>query len=197
MSRTITGAMAAQLALKQIAPVFFVEMDFLSGFVRMWNGLGTLSWNGQSWLGGGQLMSLSQVEETREIEATTLSMSLSAVDPVMVSVAYGDFSQGRPAKIWLGLIDVASGQVVSDPVAIFQGRMDTISDEDSGESATITVSAESNLADLRRLRARFFTDQDQQRLFSNDRSFRFIPSIQDRNIFWGAREGSPQIAQNT
>lgn len=195
MSRSLSGSMSAELALKQIAPVFFIELSFLSGFVRMWNGLGTINWNSQSWLGGGQLMSLSQIEETREIEATTLSMTLSAVDPTMVSLAYGDFSQGRPAKIWLGLLNTALGTVIDDPVAIFQGRMDTISDEDSGDTATITVSAESNLADLRRLRARFYTDQDQLRLFSGDRSLRFIPSLQDRNIFWGAREGSPQIAQ--
>lgn len=193
MSRTLTGAMAAQLAAKQLAPIFFVELNFLSGFVRMWNGIGPITWNGKVWLGGGQLMSISQVEETREIEATTLTMSLSAVDSTMVATAYGDFSQGRSGKVWLGILNVATGQVVTDPVAISQGRMDTISDEDSGEEATISVSVESNLADLRRLRARYFTDQDQQRFYSGDRSLRYLPSLQDRPVYWGVREGSPAL----
>lgn len=193
MSRSLTGSMAAQIAAKQLAPIFFVELDFLGGFVRMWNGIGTLSWNTYDWLGGGNLMAISQVEETRAVESTSLSLSLSGVDPALVSLAYGDFSQGRAAKIWLGVLDVPSAQIVADPIAIFQGRMDMIGDTDDGEAAVITVSAESNLADLKRVRARYLTDQDQQRLFAADRSLRYLPNLQDRPVYWGVREGSPQL----
>lgn len=193
MARTLTGSVSTALAGKQLAPVTFIEADFSGGYARMWNGIGSINWDSKTWLGGGQLLAISQIEESRHIEATSLSVSLSGVDPTMVSVAYGDFSQGRPLRVWLALMDVPNGLVISDPVPIFQGRMDTISDTDTGEQAVITVTAESNLADLKRVRARFYTDQDQQRLFAGDRSMRYLPSLQDRPVYWGVREGSPQL----
>lgn len=195
MSRSLPGAMTSAVAQTALAPVILVELDFSSGFVRVWNGVGTLPWNGEQWLGTGGLMALSQIEETREIEAVGLSMTLSGVPSAMVSVAYGDFSQGRPAKVWLGALNVDTGALVSDPVAIFQGRMDTISDSDDGAEALITVTAESNLADLKRLRTRFLTDQDQQRIYPGDRSLRYLSSLQDRPVYWGSRQSSPPLQQ--
>lgn len=195
MSRSLTGAMASALAAKQVVPVIFAELDFLSGFVRMWSGTGSIVWDGKTWLGVGLLMAIGQFDEVSAIEATSTAISLSGVPPSMISQAYGDFSQGRAAKLWLGLLDVNSSQVIADPVSIFQGRMDTISDSDNGEEATITVSAESNLADLKRLRTRFHTDQDQQRLFPGDRSLRFLPSMQDRPVLWGTKDATTKLVQ--
>jgi len=189
MSRTIAAPTEAELAQSQLAPVLFVELDFASGFIRMWSGVGPITWDSKTWTGGGELLEVSSIEETRSVEATAASITLSGVPSTLVSVAYSDFSQGRPVRIWLGLLNVTTGAVLADPVQIFAGRMDTIGDSDSGDTATIAVSAESNLADLDRLRARFYTDQDQQRIFEGDRSLRYIPSMQDRPITWGTSGG--------
>lgn len=195
MSRTIAPATQAELAQSQLAPVLFVELDFASGFIRLWSGVGPITWAGQTWTGGGQLLEVSSIEETKAVEATAASITLSGVPSELVAVAYGDFSQGRPVRIWLGLMNMNNGTILENPVQIFAGRLDTIGDADSGETATIAVSAESNLADLDRLRARFYTDQDQQRIFEGDRSLRYIPSMQDRAITWGsAGSGSAPTA---
>lgn len=196
MTRQIAVPTQVELAQPQLAPILFVELDFASGFIRMWSGVGPITWDGQTWTGGGQLLEVSSIEETKAVEATAASITLSGVPSELVSVAYGDFSQGRPVRIWLGLLNVTTGAVLADPVQIFAGRMDTIGDSDSGETATIAVSAESNLADLDRLRARFYTDQDQQRIFESDRSLRYIPSMQDRPITWGT-VGSANVPQAT
>lgn len=185
MSRSIAAPTQAELAQDQLAPVLFVELDFASGFIRLWSGVGPITWDSKTWTGGGQLLEVSSIEETKAVEATAASIQLSGVPSELVSVAYSDFSQGRPARIWLGLLNVNNGAVLADPVQIFAGRMDTIGDSDAGSTATIAVSAESNLADLDRLRARYYTDQDQQRIFEGDRSLRYIPSMQDRSITWG------------
>ena len=86
--------------------------------------------------------------------------------------------------------------MIADPIQIFAGRMDTISDQDDGTTAQIAVTAESNLADLDRLRVRYLTDQDQQRLFEADRSLRFISSVQDRPVYWGtnSKAGAPSAS---
>lgn len=194
MTRTIATATQDELAKAQLAPIIFVELDFASGFIRMWSGVGPIIWNGQTWTGGGQLLEVSSIEETKAVESTAASITLSGVPSELVAVAYGDFSQGRPVRIWLGMLNPTTGAVLADPVQIFAGRMDTIGDSDSGETATIAVSAESNLADLDRLRVRYYTDQDQQRLFESDRSLRYIPSMQDRPITWGT-VGSINVPQ--
>ena len=185
MARTLSGSMATEVAKASVAPIVFVELDFDSGFVRCWNGVGPITWNSETWIGGGELMAISNIEETQDIEATAVALTLSGVPSTLVSIAYADFSQGRPVRVWLGMFELATGAIIADPIQIFAGRMDTISDQDSGETATITVSAESNLADLDRLRVRYFTDQDQRRLFEADFSFRYMPSMQDRPVHWG------------
>ena len=197
MVRTLSGSMTTEVAKSAIAPVMFVELDFTSGFVRAWNGQGPIDWNGKTWLGGGEFMGISAIEESKAIEATSVSLTLSGVPSALVAVAYGDFSQGRPAKVWLGMFDVNAGAVIADPIQIFAGRMDTISDQDDGTTAQIAVTAESNLADLDRLRVRYFTDQDQQRLFESDRSLRYMSSVQDRPVYWGTanKSGSPTASR--
>lgn len=197
MSRTIAAPSQTALASPELVPVLFVELDFASGFIRFWGGVGPITWDGKTWTGGGQLLEVSQIDETQSVEATAAQITLSGVPSTLVSVAYSDFSQGRPVRIWLGLLDVTSGAVLADPVQIFAGRMDTIGDQDSGDTATISVSAESNLADLDRLRVRYYTDQDQQRLFPADRSLRYMPSMQDRPVHWGQRHaiGAPTATQ--
>jgi hypothetical protein len=185
MTRDLTTGMAAEVAKAALAPLIFLELDFSSGFVRVCTGVGTIRWDGKDWSGAGYLLGLSPAEETSSIEATSMSFTLSGVPSALVATAYGDFSQGRAARMWLSAYDLGAGAIISDPVLIFAGRMDTISDDDDGATAQITVTAESNLADLSRPRTRFFTNQDQQRLFSGDRSLRFVTGMQDRQVYWG------------
>lgn len=193
MSRTIPGAMQTELAADKLAPIVFCELDFSSGFVRVWNGIGTMVWDAKQWIGAGQFMGVGPIEETRDIEAIGVTLTLSGVPSALIAVAYGDFSQGRPARLWIGALNVDTGALVSDPVAIFQGRMDTISDSDDGDTALITVTAESHLADLKRIRARFYTHQDQQRIYPGDLSLRYLSSLQDRPVYWGSRQTSPAL----
>lgn len=193
MSRELTGGMAGEIVKAELAPVVFIEGDFSGGYARMWNGVGPIVWDAKTWLGGGRLLSFGPVQETRAVEATRMSVALSGVDSSLVSVAYGDFSQGRSLIVWLGAMDQRTAQIVSDPVQVFAGRMDTISDSDDGSEAVITVTAESSLADLKRIRTRFLTDQDQQRFYPGDRALRYIPNLQDIPIFWGVEGNVPDL----
>jgi hypothetical protein len=48
MSRDVTTAFATALADQNLRPVIFFEGQFASGWVRIWSGLGEVSWNGES-----------------------------------------------------------------------------------------------------------------------------------------------------
>ena len=59
MSRDLTLAFATALADQSLRPVIFFEGQFASGSVRIWSGLGEVSWHvkagrvlGRSWASG-------------------------------------------------------------------------------------------------------------------------------------------------
>jgi hypothetical protein len=184
--RLISAALEADTVAPALTPIILVELDFPGGFVRMWSGLGPLSWDGKTWFGAGHLGEVSPVEETVEVRSAGVAFSLSGIPSELVSLTYGEHYQGRSATMWFGTLD-AAGQVTVAPHKVWSGRMDVISDEDDGTTATLTVQAESRLVDLERPRVRRFTDEDQRQLYPGDTGLRFIAGLQNKDIQWGPK----------
>lgn len=185
MSRGISVGMTAEVAANELRPVLLAFFDFAGGAVRMWNGYRNLVWDGNTYTASGTFGSISPVEESLDLSAKGASIQLSGIPTDVLALALSDDYQGRPAKIWLGAID-SSGALVTSPVLIFGGRMDTMSLADAGETGTLTLTCESHLIDLNRSRERRYTDQDQRIDYPTDRGFEFVAGLQDKNIVWGA-----------
>ena len=184
MSRNLTTAVQNQLAASELEPFFAIKLAFDSGDVRVWTGYNDITIASETYIGGGQLLSISPIQETVEIAARGVNMSLNGINSSLVSVALTESYQGRSAKVYLGVI--SSGAVVSDPYLVFDGRMDVMTIEDAGETANISLSAESRLIDLERARVRRYTDNDQQNQFAGDTGLRFVADLQDKEIAWGS-----------
>ena len=58
MNRNATAAFVAALSDQDLRPVIFFEGEFASGWVRLWSGLGDVSWNGRTWSGAGSLLGI-------------------------------------------------------------------------------------------------------------------------------------------
>ena len=184
MRRSLTTAVQNQLAASELEPFFAIKLAFDSGDVRIWTGYTDITVASETYIGGGQLLSISPIEETVEIAAKGVQFGLNGIDSSLVSVALTENYQGRSAKVYLGVL--SSGAVVSDPYLLFDGRMDIMTIEDAGDTATITLSAESRLIDLERPRVRRYTNSDQQNQFPGDTSLRFVADLQDKEIAWGS-----------
>jgi hypothetical protein len=184
MSRNLTTAVQNELAASELQPFFAIKLAFDSGDVKLWTGYGDITVASETYTGGGQLLSISPIEETVEIAARGVNLALNGINSSLVSVALTESYQGRSAKVYLGVI--SSGAVVSDPYLVFDGRMDVMTIEDSGDTANISLSAESRLIDLERARVRRYTDNDQQNQFAGDTSLRFVADLQDKEIAWGS-----------
>jgi hypothetical protein len=65
---------------------------------------------------------------------------------------------------------------------------------DGADSLSITVSAENKLIILNRDKVLRYTDQDQKRLFPNDKGLEYVASIQDKPLTWGAGGGLAAFA---
>ena len=188
MSRNLTSAVQTQLAASELEPFLAVKLNFDSGDLRLWTGYGDITVDGETYTGGGHLLNISQIEETVEIAARGMTMSLNGVDSSLISLALSENYQTRSAKVYLGVL--SSGSVVASPYQLFDGRMDVLTIDDSGETATITLTAESRLIDLERPRLRRYTAEDQKLKHPNDTGLDFVASLQEKEIAWGTGKDS-------
>ncbi|EDM72250.1 hypothetical protein RAZWK3B_08371 [Roseobacter sp. AzwK-3b] len=184
MARDLSPAIAAALDERTLRPVLFFEGAFASGWVRIWSGAGEITWNDHIWTGVGSLLGIGPIEETQQVVASGTTVSLSAVPTEMVALAIDEAQQGKPGRVWLGLL-TPEREIISDPVQAFTGRLDVPEIADSGESCTVTISYENRLIDLGTARNWRYTHESQQVLAPGDRGFEFVAAIQDKAITWG------------
>lgn len=182
--RDLTAGMIAEVQAKVLRPALFLEGEFATGTLRLWTGIGQIPWNGQTWTGAGNLIAISAIQESADIEATGFTVSLSGQPSASISLALQSCRQGKPCKIWLGMLD-AAGAVIADPYLLRQGRLDVPSVEDSGNECVISIAYEDRLVDLERARERRYTSGDQAIDWPLDLGFAFVPSLQSAVDVWG------------
>ena len=184
MSRGLTSDVLAQLSASSLKPFLAMKAEFLEGDVRLWTGYGDISIGSETYTGGGTLLGVSGVEETSEIKATGLNVSLSGVDSSILSIALTANYQNRTFTMYLGMLDEAH-QIISNVYQLFQGRMDTISINDSSDTVQFTLTVESRLIDLEKPNETRYTGVEQKRLFAGDLGLDFVADLQDKTINWG------------
>ncbi|MFQ5783615.1 MAG: hypothetical protein ACE5H8_02175 [Alphaproteobacteria bacterium] len=197
MARDLTAAVKTESQSDIVRPVVIVKLELASGNLLVWSGRGALSWNGETYQGVGDLGRIGAIEEGVEQRAFGVSLELSGIPAATLSIALGEDVQGRPAQVWVGFLDVNHG-LIADPVLVFRGRIDTM-DVTLGETATVTLTAESRLVDWERARVRRYTDADQQERFPGDLGFAFVNETVEKEIVWGGavaggKRGGPVAA---
>lgn len=179
---SIDNAVSAQV----VRPALLAEFDFSDGMSRVWSGVGTLSWDGKSWLGLGTLGSVDGVEETTELRAVGVRFKLSGIPAELLTSVTTTVTSGRKAKLWMAfLTDYMT--VIDTPVLLLSGKMDTIDITDGGDTLSFELAVESNLRDLQRPRTRRYTDGDQQSEFPGDKGFEFVSELQRKQFKWGTK----------
>jgi hypothetical protein len=183
MSRSITAAVQTAINAETCTFCVFVELDFISGFVRLCNANITLSWDSKSWIGIGDLGTINAISEAPDLEAKGITLTLSGIPNTAITTSLTEYYQGRSCKVWISPLD-SNQQVIANPVLVFHGRMDNMQIE-LGENAIITVSAESRLADWDRPRVRRFNHQDQITEYAGDLGFEYVEQMVEKEIIWG------------
>lgn len=205
MPRIMTPAMAAAFCAPVLRPALLVALNFATGPVYVWNGSGTLTWNGMSFTGVGALGSISTISEDSTVEAKGITLELSGIpSDLLTDVLEATRVLGR-VQIWLALFD-ANNNIIADPILAWQGGLDKPTTKDSGETCTVSINCENVLVDLNRACYRRYTDADQQLDLADtltrlslpantvDTGFTHVPGIQEASIFWGT---TPHSSNNT
>lgn len=180
MSRTISTQVSDALDDETISPFFAVDLDFDSGSLYVWSGYGNLTIGGKTYLGAGELLNISSVEETTEMQAKGASINLTGLPSSLIALALTEPYQGRECRIYFGVTNSPSNYV-----EIFAGEMDQMNITETGDTCTISITAENVLIRLERPTIRRFSDEDQKSRYPSDEGFKFVAGLQDKEIFWG------------
>jgi len=164
--RDLPTNFAALLEQRVLAPVFLVHIDWPSQPVYLATAYGPITWDGKTWQPTGEFVQLSQIGESSNGRANGVQLTLSGIPSGTIAAAFRNDFQGKKAQIYCGFLNT-QGSLITSPLCVFDGVIDSTSFEDSGDTSTIIVSLEKELID-RRDEVRRFNHEDQQLDYPGD-----------------------------
>lgn len=206
MAKTINPEIVENFEAGVAYPFFAINLEFDSGDLRLWTGLGTLNYNGEVYTGTGELLDISPIEETSDISARGATLTLSGIPSSLVSTALQETYQGRIGTIYLGTFTPTRDSILKEDsdfillesggkiyieendknlVEIFSGYIDQMNINEGPETSTIQTTLENRLIDLERPKAIRYTTAYQKSIYPGDLGLNFVESLQDKPIFWG------------
>lgn len=205
--RNLTPEMVGEIISNNVSPIIMAEMFFQSGTIGMWTGLGTLQWDNRTFFGLGNFIGVSPIEETQDIVAKGIVVTLNGIPSTTISLALNERFRGRPFRLYFGSVStrryiatedtpgaveledgsgyvLLENQLVNSPYRIFSGLMDTMEFTDTGETADIRLSVENILIIGQRNKIRRYTKEDQRKQYPLDKGLDLINQLQDKELVW-------------
>lgn len=158
--------------------------------VRVWSGHGTLTIDGEDYVGIGD-RALAQVTGAAIGGAAQgLTLSLSGVDPDVIPLLDADELRGASCVI-RRLIADSSGTVLLDAPIFSRGRIDAAPTEETiGGEATIAVAVEGAARGLGRRGGRMRTDADRRLIKPSDGGMKRVSYAGEVVLYWGGQRPS-------
>jgi hypothetical protein len=204
-SRQLTEVFEAALGDAVFRPFYTVELRFDEGTVRFWTGIGTLVLSGVSYAGAGNLLEISSVDETVDLSARGVELTLSGISSTLITRALTSTYQGRKCLIGFGALSGASllkedgdfilledgGKINLELLLggvneVFAGYMDKMDITEDGESSSISMKVENKLITLERARIARYNSGYQKSIFPNDLGLDHVEALQEKEITWGS-----------
>lgn len=207
MSRGFSSpAVTDALTEQHVRLVTLVKLEFDTGTVYVHNGLGTYNWDGQNWLGLGNLASISSIEEGSDISPYGVTLSVSSIDASFAEQALEQNYYQRPVTIYLGVLNENDEFVqesvpanTKNPIQMWTGHIDQMSltvGADGGDK--ISIQCESSLSLFARSRNLVFSNAWQQERYPDvdgqgtpDRFFNLLHLIEGVKIGWKQQASLP------
>lgn len=182
-SRDLNSDIANRLSNDNQNIAYAVDLEFDSGELNLWTGVGDFTSGSKTYTGAGELLTISNIEETNELASTNLTISISGLNSDIVSYATTEDYQNRPITLKLFFFHAGTTEEIESMI-LFKGRMDTLTVND-GNAFSVVISAENKLIDLTRPKNLYYTPETQEFLHSGDKGLEFVPKIQEQRLNWG------------
>lgn len=210
MSRTLDASIISALSSGDIEPFFAFKMEFDTTTLLLYTGLGTITIGSDTYTGVGSLLSFTNVEESADIGAKKVTITLSGIPSTNLSLALTEPYQGREVTILFGirnanvvylidengdfilteqggLIDVTDSTEPNASSTLFVGYIDQMDITEGPETSSISVVLESKLLELERSRVLRYTSAIQKALYTGDKGFDFVDELQGQTFNWGRK----------
>lgn len=180
MDRGATLAFQNEVVKPENMPMHLVSVHLDSETLYMSDSYKTIAYDGNDYLGVGHFINFSDIEESSEVIVSTMTLSLSGVDQSMINLVLNNNYINRTVKVYMGFLNVDTHKLITNPVLIFEGGMDSpiISENPDSGKSTVLVSATNAWADYDRKLGRHGNNEEQQIFFPGDKGFEFA----DQNI---------------
>lgn len=180
----LDASIVNRLGADEQAIFIAVKAQFDTSVIRLWSGIDDLTISSETYTGAGQLLSLSNVQESTELKSNGVTVTLTGMDTTVLNYALSENYQNRFITIFLGYLMGGTNEVAGT-LTLFKGRMTTLTVNDTPDGSTITIDAENRLIDLDRPSNFRYTKESQNFLHSGDTGFNRVASLQDKEIAWG------------
>ena len=190
MARSLHSDTIAEVQTDSVIPYFMALVETGNGDVAVWSGIGdivsSVSGSSITYIGVGEFAMISPMKESQDLAARGINLSLSGIPSALLSILLGDVEQGRSVSVFMGFFNESTRTTINNEFELFNGIVDIPTVAESGDTATIAISAENRLIDLGKVRVRRYTQEDEARDDVTDLGFEFVPSLQDKEILFGS-----------
>jgi hypothetical protein len=181
----LDGTTLAALATKPCGLAQLIELELPVPWY-----LNTTSWDidyaGNTYLGTRGVGRIDVIEDTPG-EIKGLRFELPAIIDADLATALVGMPQGAAASIYTAVfVQAASGASIVYRKLEWAGRLDVPAIAESDQGSVIQVTAEHMGIDLLRPSGLLYSNADQQRLHSGDRSFEYVIDQSEKAIVWPA-----------
>ena len=185
--RAYSPSVIAALSSSPLRVAQLLLMTFASGIVALTSANHDIDFAGVTYRGAAGLGAISEVNDSPG-EVKGLQLEMSGVTSEAVALALSDSSIVQGASLVIRLAILAEDGTVIDAPIDWSGTVDTMPIEETGETCTVAITAESSAVDLLRGNALTTSNADQQLLYPGDRAFEFVESQAGVPIVWPTKQ---------
>ncbi len=182
MSRNLTAPMIQGITAVNVSLCFLVDLTLTTGVTHIWSGVGSVSYNGNTYVGVGSLGSIGDITEGTDVKAQGTSIALSGIDPSLMADSLNDIQLAAPCTIWLATF---SGGTITAAYQLYVGTVDRPVMPIGPKSMQISLALENMLLNLQRPNMRRYTSPDQRIYYPDDIGFHWVESLNDLALVWG------------
>ena len=189
MARPITASVLTEIDAAGNRYALLFLFDVKETALRFWTGFGDLIWNSDTYTGSGDVIKVGEIEEATDNRAVRVPVLISGIPAATRSKVFNHTWRNRDAKIWIAFFDTTPA-IISNPIPLFFGRMDTLELLPEPDSTLIEIGLEGKFIKINRTKERRYTNEDQIDRFPGDIFFDGMAESVNRDLPWG-KKSSP------
>ena len=195
MARTIDSTTLAETQSTKTYPIQLIKFQVTTNnadSLFLNTGYTNITYNGDTYLPGSNIISLSPVEETKDVKTNAITIKLNGIPNTIIAALENVNAIGGIVTIYQAFWNDETGAIQGQVYQKWQGIINSHSvDEENSETGNVNISIEcKNIvgALLDTKSGRFTSDSSFKEYTSNDASMEFVASMVLFNPRFGAED---------